>query len=130
MLKESVHVLPSLPADLPRGKELVIAAHCAPLSCRTFAQRYAQGHPVLLCCPKREEEMPLAQRMTQALRELQPSGLRVIRMWMPCCGIPELLERIQHNEGMNIPVALSTLSRRGKNRGEGIALLPPPKAGL
>ncbi len=48
----------------------------------------------------------------------------------PYPGIPELLERIQHNEGMNIPVALSPLSRRGQDRGEGIALLPPPKAGL
>lgn len=130
MLKESVHVLPSLPADLPRGEELVIAAHCAPLSCRVFAQRYAEGRPTLLCCPRLEEETPLVQRIAHALRELQPSGLRVIRMWMPCCGIPELLERIQHNEGLNIPVALFTLSRRGKDRAEGIALLPPPNATL
>ncbi len=130
MLKESVPLFPSLPADLPRGEDLVIAAHCAPLSCRTFAQRYAEGHPLLLCCPKLEEEASLVQRMTHALRELQPSGLRVIRMGMPCCGIPELLERIQSDEGMNIPVALSSLSRRGKDRGEGIPLLPPREPAL
>ena len=86
-----------LPQELPRGAELVIAARCAPLSCRSFAARYARGRPVVLCCPRHEEDALLSARIAHALRELRPSGLRVVRMWLafPSCLNAFRLKRVR-----------------------------------
>lgn len=78
----------------------------------------------MLCCPRHEEDALLSARIAHALRELRPSGLRVVRMWLSCCGIPELLERIQTEEGAAVPSVISTLSRAAGK--EAKAFLPRP----
>ncbi len=106
--------------------ELVIAADCVFLFNPSLLERHKkEGRQTLLCCPEKEEAHALAQRITLALREQNPTLLHVIRMRMPCCCIDTLLAQLQKIEGKEVPILTFFPGRNGEERQR---TFPPPPA--
>lgn len=103
------------PADAPflRSADILLAADCAPGSCASFHSRYAASRPLLLCCPKLEDKAGTVSRLAALIRESAPASFTIVRMEVPCCGLPELLAAAQRAEGSAIPVHVLVLNRFG-----------------
>jgi len=100
--------------DFLRGVRLVLAADCAPAACPRFADRYLPGKVLLITCPKLEDKESIVERLVQLFTQNPPQDLTLIRMEVPCCCLPELVQRAQERAGTSIPCRTSVLTRYGQ----------------
>lgn len=69
-----------------RGAEIVLAADCAAVAVPDFHKRFLRGRPVIIACPKLEDNEPQIAKLAEIFRTAQPAGVTVVRMEAPCCG--------------------------------------------
>lgn len=69
-----------------RGKELVVAADCAPVAFGDFHRRFLKGASVVIQCPKFGEQEFVIPKLAGIIAEGGITGLTVVRMEVPCCG--------------------------------------------
>lgn len=81
---------------------------------RTFTPHFQHSGPLLLCCPKLEQRAEMIQRLAALIRESAPAAFVVVRMEVPCCGIPEVLAAARKEAGSNVPVRVTVLDRFGQ----------------
>ncbi len=101
-------------APLFNGRELVLAADCAPAAMPLFHSRVLQGRPLLIACPKLDDPQENLQRLTALFIHSGASAVYVIRMDVPCCGGLSRQVMMAHAAaGSDIPIYEVTLSRTG-----------------
>lgn len=100
-------------APFLRGADILLAADCAPGACASFHARYAASGPLLLCCPKLEDKAGIVERLVALIRDAAPASFTILRMEVPCCGLPELLATARRAAQADIPVRVLTLDRFG-----------------
>ena len=105
-----------VPAAAPflHGAEIFLTADCAPGACTDFHSHFQHSGPLLLCCPKLEQRAEMIQRLAALIRESAPAAFVVVRMEVPCCGIPEVLAAARKEAGSNVPVRVTVLDRFGQ----------------
>jgi NAD-dependent dihydropyrimidine dehydrogenase PreA subunit len=69
-----------------RGKELLVAADCAPVAFGDFHRRFLKGAAVVLQCPKFGEQGFVVEKLAGIIAEGGITGLTIVRMEVPCCG--------------------------------------------
>jgi hypothetical protein len=69
-----------------RGKELVIAADCAPVAFGDFHRRFLKGAAVAIQCPKFGEQEFVVPKLAGIMAEGGITGVTIVRMEVPCCG--------------------------------------------
>jgi Pyruvate/2-oxoacid:ferredoxin oxidoreductase delta subunit len=69
-----------------RGKELVVAADCAPVAFGDFHRRFLKGAAVVIQCPKFGEQEFVIPKLAGIMTEGGITGVTVLRMEVPCCG--------------------------------------------
>lgn len=69
-----------------RGADILLAADCAPVAVPDFHRRFLRGRPVIIACPKLEDNEPQITKLAEILRAAAPASLTVVRMEVPCCG--------------------------------------------
>ncbi len=79
-----LHLVPPS-APYLRGAHLLLAADCAPLAVPDFHQRFLDGRPVLIGCPKLDDGQFYVQKLAQIVRTAAVREITVIRMEVPCC---------------------------------------------
>ncbi len=73
-------------APFLRGADILLAADCAPLAHPDFHRSFMRGRPVVIGCPKLEEQKAFLERLEGIFREAKPRSVRVVMMEVPCCG--------------------------------------------
>ena len=77
-------VQPSAP--FLKGADILLAADCAPFAYPDFHRSFMRGKPVIIGCPKLEEQKAFLEKLEAVFREAQPRSVKVVMMEVPCCG--------------------------------------------
>ena len=73
-------------APFLKGADLLLAADCAPFAYPDFHRSFMRGKPVIIGCPKLEEQRAFLEKLTDIFREANPRSVHVVMMEVPCCG--------------------------------------------
>jgi NAD-dependent dihydropyrimidine dehydrogenase PreA subunit len=97
-----------------RGADILIAADCAPFAYRDFHGRFMKGKPVVIGCPKLEEQAPFLEKLTALLRDGNPKSLTVVMIEVPCCqGLTKLVSEAMKTSGKTIPLKEYVIGIKG-----------------
>ena len=69
-----------------KGKNLLIAADCAPVAYGDFQRRFLKDSAVVIQCPKFGEQGFVVDKLAGIFRDGGITGITVVRMEVPCCG--------------------------------------------
>lgn len=69
-----------------KGKNLLIAADCAPVAYGDFQRRFLKDSAVVIQCPKFGEQGFVVEKLAGIFRDGGITGVTVMRMEVPCCG--------------------------------------------
>lgn len=106
-------VQPSMPFF--KGADVLLAADCVPFAYRDFHGRFLRGKPVIIGCPKLDEQQAYLDKLTALFREAAPRSLTVVMMEVPCCqGLMRLTTEALRRSGMDIPLSKFVVSIEGK----------------
>jgi len=106
-------VSPSMPFF--RGKEVLIAADCVPFAMRDFHGKFLVGRPVIVGCPKLDEQKTYLDKLTQIVRESGLESIQIVHMEVPCCfGLVKLVDEAVRRSGRKIPVKTAVVSIKGE----------------
>jgi len=98
-----------------KGKELLLAADCVPFAYRDFHGRFLRGMPLIIGCPKLDEQKGYMDKLTDIFRNATPSQVRIVHMEVPCChGLKRLVDEAVRLSGKKIPVRTTVVGIRGE----------------
>ncbi|MDR1612519.1 MAG: 4Fe-4S binding protein [Planctomycetota bacterium] len=96
-----------VPAGAPylKGADMLLAADCTAFAVPDFHNRYLRNKPVLIACPKLEDNDPQAAKLVEIARTARPASLTVLRMEVPCCGgLVRVAREAVRQSDLDIPV--------------------------
>jgi len=73
-------------APFLKDADILLAADCAPFAHPDFHGSFMRGKPVIIGCPKLEEQKPFLEKLEAIFREAEPRSVSVVMMEVPCCG--------------------------------------------
>lgn len=115
-------------APFLKGRELVLLADCAAAAYPDLHRRVLDGRAVVMGCPKFDDQADDLQRLTEILKEAEPTLLSVVYMEVPCChGYLRLASEAIARSGVNIPLRAVMIGRGGDILKEGMVLDPSGK---
>ena len=106
-----------VPPNAPflHGADLLLVADCVPVACGEFHQRYMNGKPLVMGCPKLDDGMRYVQKLAQMIRVSSLQSIAVLHMEVPCCtGLLRIAESAVAASGVDLPVKSVTISTRGE----------------
>lgn len=88
-----------------KGADILLAADCAAVAVPGFHARYLKNKPVIIACPKLDDNAPQTAKLAEIVKTARPSSLTVLRMEVPCCGgLVRVAEEAVKQSGLTIPV--------------------------
>lgn len=88
-----------------KGADILLAADCAPVAVPDFHKRYLKNKPVIIACPKLEENDPQVAKLAEIVKAARPASLTVVRMEVPCCGgLARVAQEAVKMAGVDVPV--------------------------
>jgi NAD-dependent dihydropyrimidine dehydrogenase PreA subunit len=106
-------VQPSMPFF--KGADLLLSADCVPFAYRDFHGRFLKGRPVVIGCPKLDEQQAYLDKLTSLFKEASPRSVSVVMMEVPCCqGLMRLTMEALKRSGKDIPVRKYIVTIEGK----------------
>ncbi len=98
-----------------KGANILLAADCAAAAAPDFHERFLKGRPLLLACPKLDENGPQIAKLTEIITAARPASLTVLRMEVPCCGgLVRVAKEAVDRSGLKVPLSVVTLSAEGE----------------
>ena len=86
-----------------RGADMLLAADCVPFAYADFHGEFLRGRPLVIGCPKLDEQEAFLDKLTALFREARPESVTVVMMEVPCCsGLARLAERAIAASGRRI----------------------------
>ena len=96
------------------GRELLLAADCAPFAFADFHNAYLKGKSLLVGCPKLDNLQYYRQKLEDVFRDSGCTGVTVMIMEVPCCGGLDMIAREALKAcGRNIPMREVVVGIRG-----------------
>ena len=106
-------VNPSMPFF--KGKDVLLAADCVPFAFRDFHSQFLSGRPVIIGCPKLDDQQAYLEKLTSIFRDATPKSLTIVHMEVPCCfGLEKLVEEAMRRAGQKIPLKTAVVSVKGE----------------
>lgn len=98
------------------GAEVLLVADCVPFAFADFHQTFlAGGRPVLVACPKLDDNGPYLEKMKVMISDSGMKSLTVVHMEVPCCsGLGRFVAAAKEAVGSDLPVHDITVSVDGK----------------
>lgn len=96
-----------VPAGAPylKNADILLAADCAAVAAPDFHRRFLHGRPVIIACPKLEENEPQVRKLAEIIQAAHPASITVLRMEVPCCGgLVRIAEEAIRRAGGNVPL--------------------------
>ena len=85
--------------------DLLIAADCAPIALRNFHDTLGPGKRVIIGCPKFNDALEYAEKLTEILRQNDVASITVAHMEVPCCtGLKWAVNKALEASGKKVPV--------------------------
>ncbi len=98
-----------------KGKELLLAADCVPFAFRDFHGRFLKGKPVIIGCPKLDDQGGYLDKLTDIFANATPELVRIVHMEVPCChGLRKLVDEAVRRSGKKIPVKVTVVGIQGQ----------------
>ncbi|MCU0859240.1 MAG: 4Fe-4S binding protein [Thermoplasmata archaeon] len=97
-----------------KGADVLLAADCVPFAFRDFHGRFLTGKPVIIGCPKLDEQADYLERVADVFKEAKPRSVTVVRMQVPCCsGLTRIAKEAVRATGRDIPIKEIVIGIRG-----------------
>ncbi len=98
-----------------KGKEVLIAADCVPFAMRDFHGKYLTGRPVIIGCPKLDEQKSYLEKLTDIVKGSGLTAIQIVHMEVPCCfGLEKLVEEAVLRSGRSVPVKIAVVGVEGQ----------------
>jgi NAD-dependent dihydropyrimidine dehydrogenase PreA subunit len=92
-------------ASYLKNADILLAADCAPFAFADFHSEFMRGKPVIIGCPKLEEQRAFLEKLVQVFSEARPRSVKVVMMEVPCCsGLVALANEALRMTGSSTPV--------------------------
>lgn len=76
-------VMPTAPYF--KDADVVVSADCVPFAMAGFHEKYLQGNPLVIACPKLDNPLGYVEKLKAILDEGGARSLTVLHMEVPCC---------------------------------------------
>lgn len=93
--------------DMPffKGQDVLMAADCVPFALRDFHGKFLVGRPVIIGCPKLDEQQSYLEKLTDVISNSGLKSITIAHMEVPCCqGLQKIVTEAVRRSGKNIPV--------------------------
>lgn len=108
-----LHLVPPT-APFLQGSELLLVSDCVPFALADFHERYLQGRPVLIACPKLDNTQPYVEKLAAIFRLASIRSFTVVHMEVPCCmGLMRISQAAREASGVGVPLHEVVISTRG-----------------
>ncbi|MBN1678580.1 MAG: 4Fe-4S binding protein [Candidatus Thermoplasmatota archaeon] len=98
-----------------KDRELLLAADCAPFAFRDFHGRFLSDKPVIIGCPKLDDQRGYVDKLADVFRNATPKAIRIVHMEVPCChGLRRLVDEALRLSGKEIPIKVTVVGVRGQ----------------
>ena len=88
-----------------KGADILLAADCAAAAVPDFHSRYLRNKPLIIACPKLDENEAQIAKLAEIVKTARPASLNVVRMEVPCCGgLVRVAEEAVARSGLDVPV--------------------------
>jgi ferredoxin len=105
-------VTPAMPFF--KDKDVLLSADCVPFAFRDFHGKFLTGKPVIIGCPKLDEQTAYLEKLTDILRDATPRSLDIVIMEVPCCfGLKKLVDEAVRRSGKSVPVRTTAAGIKG-----------------
>jgi ferredoxin len=105
-------VTPSMPFF--KDKDVLLSADCVPFAFRNFHGKFLAGKPLIIGCPKLDEQKAYLEKLTDILRDATPRSLDIVIMEVPCCfGLKKLVDEAVRRSGKKVPVRTTVVGIKG-----------------
>jgi Fe-S-cluster-containing hydrogenase component 2 len=100
-----------------RGRDLVIAADCAPVAYGDFHRRFLRERAVVIHCPKFGDQSFVLDKLTEIFRSAGCTGVTILRAEVPCCaGLTYAVYEALRASGSDLPVREVVVGLKGELR--------------
>jgi Pyruvate/2-oxoacid:ferredoxin oxidoreductase delta subunit len=108
-----LHLVPP-GAPFLQDADLLLAADCVPFALADFHERYLQGRPVVIACPKLDNTQPYVEKLAAMFTLASIRSLTVVHMEVPCCmGLMRIAQAARQAAGVEVPLHEVVISTRG-----------------
>lgn len=105
-------VTPSMPFF--KGADVLLAADCVPFAFRDFHGKFLDGRPVVIGCPKLDNQKAYLDKLTDIFKDATPKSVNIVHMEVPCChGLQKIVDEAVRRSGKNIPVKTTVVGIKG-----------------
>jgi hypothetical protein len=97
-----------------KGADVLLAADCVPFAFRDFHGKFLEGRPVIIGCPKLDDQKAYLDKLTDIFRDATPRAVNIVHMEVPCChGLQKIVDEAVRRSGKNIPVKTTVVGIKG-----------------
>lgn len=97
------------------GRELLVAADCAPVAYGDFHRDLLKGRSVVVGCPKWDDLDSYIQKLTAMIRVNDIPAVMVGYIDAPCCaGLLTAVEKAVSDSGKDVPIVKAKISKTGE----------------
>jgi len=103
--------------DMPffKGADVLMAADCVPFAYRDFHGKFLAGRPVIIGCPKLDEQQKYLEKLTDVVTSSGLKSINVVIMEVPCCsGLKKIVDEAVRRSGRNVPVKTTVVGIQGQ----------------
>jgi Pyruvate/2-oxoacid:ferredoxin oxidoreductase delta subunit len=101
-------------APFLQGADVLLVSDCVPFALADFHERYLQGRPVLIACPKLDDTQRYVEKLVAMFQLASIRSLTVVHMEVPCClGLMRIAEAARQASGVDVPLNEIVISTRG-----------------
>jgi ferredoxin len=98
-----------------KNADLLIAADCVPFAQEGFHRSFLKGKPVVIGCPKLDEQGAFLDKLSFLFRDAVPKSVTVVVMEVPCCsGLIRMVQEAIRRSGREIPLETHVVGIDGK----------------
>lgn len=104
-------------ADMPffKGADVLMAADCVPFAFRDFHGKFLAGRPVIIGCPKLDEQESYLEKITDVITHSDLKSINIVHMEVPCChGLQRLVDEAVRRSGRKVPVKTTVIGIQGQ----------------
>jgi NAD-dependent dihydropyrimidine dehydrogenase PreA subunit len=103
--------------DMPffKGADVLMAADCVPFAYRDFHGKFLAGRPVIIGCPKLDDQEMYLQKLTDVIAHSELRSIDVVIMEVPCCGgLKRLVDEAVRRSGRTVPIKTTVVGIQGQ----------------
>ena len=97
-----------------KDREVLLSSDCVPFAYRDFHGKFLAGKPLIIGCPKLDDQKAYLDKLTDIFRDATPKSLEVVIMEVPCCsGLKKLVDEAVRRSGKHIPIRTTVVGIKG-----------------